>query len=226
MAAQHHVADHGASGTGHTLWSAALAISSHLDDQLDMASTGTNDAAPALGNRTIGCCLELGAGLGLPSIVAARHGVPRVVATDSDQEPDVMEGLEASLQSNLREEVYSKQVCVEGLDWTHPGGDLSSDLGPDLIIASDVIWNATRPSWPGLFDLLNRLRSNKLKKEGERKDPLVLMGYTQRRLDMSVGEERGFFDLVRRSGMQATPIPTAASDNWPLTVVYKLSWTN
>ena len=67
---------------------------------------------------------------------------------------------------------------------------------------------------------------NELKDEKERADPLVLMGYTQRRLDVTVAEEREFFDLVRSSGMQARPMPSAASDNWPLTVVYELGWAH
>ena len=209
------VADHGLSGTGHTLWSAALAISSYLDKELE--NTGPSNA-PMLGNRKIESCLELGAGLGLPSIVATRHGVPRVIVTDTDEEMDVMKGLDESMRCNLSEEQYAKQVSVEALDWCHPREELIEKLGAiDLIIASDVIWKATQPSWQDLFSLLEALRD---KSEIEQRDPLVLMGYTQRRLDMTLKEEQEFFDLVRKSGMQMKPIPSAASDNWPLTVVY------
>ena len=221
------VAGHGVSGTGHTLWSAALAISSYLDANFHVASDAS-DVIPMLGDRKIKNCLELGAGLGLPSIVAARHGVPHVIATDTDTEPDVMKSLEESMRQNVKEEVYSRDVSVEALDWTHPRDEFVQELAPDLIIASDVIWKATRPSWPELFELLNRLRSNLrlLQNENENADPLVFMGYTQRRLDMTVGEEREFFDLIRKNGLQAKPIPSAASDNWPLTVVYELSWVD
>ena len=209
------VADHGLSGTGHTLWSAALAISSYLDKELE--NTGPSNA-PMLGNRKIESCLELGAGLGLPSIVATRHGVPRVIVTDTDEEMDVMKGLDESMRYNLSEEQYAKQVSVEALDWCHPREKLIEKLGAiDLIIASDVIWKATQPSWQDLFSLLEALRD---KSEIEQREPLVLMGYTQRRLDMTLKEEQEFFDLVRKSGMQMKPIPSAASDNWPLTVVY------
>eukprot|EP00563_Minutocellus_polymorphus_P020777 CAMPEP_0197716024 /NCGR_PEP_ID=MMETSP1434-20131217/1066_1 /TAXON_ID=265543 /ORGANISM="Minutocellus polymorphus, Strain CCMP3303" /LENGTH=369 /DNA_ID=CAMNT_0043300323 /DNA_START=494 /DNA_END=1603 /DNA_ORIENTATION=- len=223
------VADHGVSGTGHTLWSAALAISSYLDSQLEndgIASDGSM-YAPTFDNRKIESCLELGAGLGLPSIVAARHGVPRIIVTDTDEEPDVMKSLEESMRHNLNEEQFANQVSVEALDWRHPRDDLMQQFGTlDLIIASDVIWNATRPSWPGLFSILDRLRHNCYKSEdtAEHRDPLLLMGYTLRRLDMTVQEEQEFFDLVRKSGMQAKPMPSASSDNWPLTVIYELSW--
>ena len=222
------VADHGVSGTGHTLWSAALAISSHLDANFHLASADSHSTVPMLGVCKIKSCLELGAGLGLPSIIAARHGVPHVIATDTDTEPDVMKSLEESIRQKMKEEVYLRYVSVEELDWTHPRDDLVQELAPDLIIASDVIWKATRLSWPDLFELLNRLRSNRheMQDETENADPLVLMGYTQRRLDMTVDEEKGLFDLLRKNGMQAKPTPSAASDNWPLTVVYELSWVD
>jgi len=215
------VADHGVSGTGHTLWSAALAISSYLDKEFENTEPGAN--APMLGNRKIESCLELGAGLGLPSIVATRHGVPRVIVTDTDEEMAVMKGLDESMRCNLSDEQYAKQVSVEALDWCHPQEELIEKLGTvDLIIASDVIWKATRPSWQELFSLLEILR-NKSKISAEERDPLILIGYTQRRLDMTVKEEQEFFDLVRKSGMQIKPIQSAASDNWPLTVVYRCS---
>ena len=222
------VADHGVSGTGHTLWSSALAISSYLDANFHVASADSEDTEPILGDRTIKRCVELGAGLGLPSIVAARHGVPHVIATDTDTEPDVMKSLEESMRQNVKEEVYSRGVLVRELDWTYPNDELEQELAPDLIIASDVIWNATRPSWPDLFALLSRLRRNRrqLQDEKDHTNPMVLMGYTQRRLDMTVDEEKEFFDLLRKNGLQAKPIPSAASDNWPLTVVYELSWVD
>lgn len=222
------VADHGVSGTGHTLWSAALAISSHLDASFNVAPKSSDDVAPMLRDDKIKSCLELGAGLGLPSIVAARHGVPHVIATDTDTEPDVIKALERSMCQNLKEEDYERNVSVEELDWTKPRDELVQELAPDLIIASDVIWNATRQSWPDLFALLNRLRSNRRGTEDERKntDPMVLMGYTQRRLDMTVNEEKTFFDLLRKNGLEAKPMPSVASDNWPLTVVYEMSWVD
>lgn len=221
------VADHGVSGTGHTLWSAALAISSYLDANFELAAKDSDDI-PILSNHSVKSCLELGSGLGLPSIVAVRHGVPHVIATDTDTEQDVIRGLQRSIHQNMNEEVFSKNISVEELDWTHPRDELVKELAPDLIIASDVIWKATRPSWPDLFELLNRLRSNlhELEDDKDPTDPMVLMGYTQRRLDMTVDEEKEFFDLLRKNGLQAKPIPNAASDNWPLTVVYELSWVD
>ena len=79
-----------------------------------------------------------------------------------------------------------------------------------------------------VFALLSRLRKNRrqLQDEKDPTNPMVLMGYTQRRLDMTVDEEKEFFDLLCKNGLQAKPIPSAASDNWPLTVVYELSWVD
>jgi len=113
-----HVASDGSDKTGLTLWSSALAMATHLDAHLpslsasapsameDAANTTTtttsnatassndmksnsNDATPAI------TTLELGAGLGLPSIVLARHGnsgdvVRHAIATDCELLPHLI----------------------------------------------------------------------------------------------------------------------------------------
>lgn len=233
------VSDDGASGTGHALWSSALAISSYLDailanDENENDGTGTGNIL----HGNTGQCLEIGAGLGLPTIVVARHGrFEDAIATDTDREPGVLAMLEKNLQSNLDTETYGHHVKVEALDWAEPKEQLLQSLAPDLIIASDLVWNATRPSWPDLFALLNRLRQNyhhlqnntcndtyTCMSQKKKDDPMVLMGYTQRRLDMDERDERKFFDLIRSYGMTAQTIPSAASDHWPLTVIMKLTW--
>ena len=281
------VADHGVSGTGHTLWSSAIAIASYLDKEFggpiimkkmakdqskaksergflwDTTETsydikgnircedpdfrkegGSKIYWPTYKDRRIETCLEIGARLGLPSIVAARHGCEMIV-TDSDAD---MDGLKESVALNLADEYFEPwNVRITPLDWTRPHkyDEAMRDhetrypplfLPPDMIIASDVMWNATRPTWPDFFALLNKMREfchAHYNIDGAavwfsafHEDPVVLLGYTQRRLDMTAKEEREFFDLLRESGMQAKPIPSASSDNWPLTVLYELSWVD
>jgi len=208
--------------------------------------------------------LELGAGLGLPSIVMARHRVQEVIATDYD--PAVLELLEKNLQNNLDQALFDSsssasrlttvtataatpRVTTKPLDWAYPKEEFVEKLAPDVIIASDVIWNATRPIWKDFLSLLCRLRYNYLQKKNRftqdqqqhnvarslllgtdtrfwlSQDPIVLMGYTQRRRDMSIEEERLFFELVRSHGMQVRKLPDVSyNEHWPLTVFLELYW--
>jgi len=249
--------------TGTALWSASLALSDYIDDRC---------GSGAWGSETL-TCVELGAGLGLPSIVAARHGF-RAVSTDGD--PSVLSLLEENLRSNLPEGSTmgaggedGQQVHVELLDWSdfdsskreqdsdrHPvlahleecGG-----RGADLIILSDVVYGATRAGWGPLLRTVNGLRDHRRRRRllasesevppgrasrillddgtvapcGDSKDPLVLLGYTQRRRDMSAEEEGLFFAMVKRAGMEARPIPSRLvphSDERILTTVFELRW--
>ena len=299
-----HVASDGSDKTGLTLWSSALAMATYLDAHLPSLSvsvpaameeaantttTTSNATTSSIDNNNNGnttatpiTTLELGAGLGLPSIVLARHGnsgdvVRHVIATDYD--PAVLRLLKQNIQNNLPSSQSSSSpvsVTIEPLDWSQPDEDIVQQLSPDLIIASDLIWNATRPVWRDLLSLLNRLRynyhqkNNKMHSEGPKRkqrspraffptgafappaatsfsstsssslednssdnpkygyedDPMVFMGYTQRRRDMTVEQESEFFALLQKFGMQARVLPDASFSNehWPLTVLLELYW--
>lgn len=230
------VAPGGKDGTGFTLWSAALAISSYLDTKFATDAEAA-DKSNIIDNNsnctnTWRTSLELGAGLGLPSLVLARHGVQEVVATDKD--PAVLNLLENNLRNNLEAKFFEKQrdqeehpyVSIEALDWANSKEELAQTLAPDVIVASDLIWNATRPVWEDLVSLLCQLRKNyHRQQENQNRDPWVIMGYTQRRLDMTLEEERHFFRLLERFGMEARTLPdTNYSEHWPLTVLMELRW--
>jgi nicotinamide N-methyltransferase len=78
---------------GHHLWNAAIAFASYLD---------SNDGS--ISDKFV---LELGAGGGLPGIVAAQNGATKVVLTDY---PDaaLIENLTYNVQQNVHEEQRSK----------------------------------------------------------------------------------------------------------------------
>lgn len=240
------VSPNGTTGTGFALWSSALAVSEYLDARF------ANDAVPSWKEfvqnaSNTPSCLELGAGLGLPSIVLARHGF-HVVATD--HEPEVLSLLEQNVRVNLQQDDSFRKnathlISVEPLDWARFRERQIAPLAPDLIIASDVIWNGTRPIWRDFLSLLNRLRQNRKRRKDyqtepslislprcdntptPRSDPLVLLGYTQRRLDMTAEEESNFFALLHQYGMHVRILPPDVapySDHWPLTVLMELRW--
>ena len=89
--------------------------------------------------------LELGCGLGVPSLVAARAGAS-VLATDSD--PDALDLLRRNAALN------DTELETARVDWTAPA-DLLDRAPFDLVHAADVIYE--RDSVAPLLELLPRL---------------------------------------------------------------------
>jgi predicted nicotinamide N-methyase len=73
--------------------------------------------------------LELGCGLGLPAIVAARQGF---AATASDYEEDALEGVRYNAARN-----GAATLAVRLVDWRRPPADLGTF---DLVVAADVLY--------------------------------------------------------------------------------------
>ncbi|KAM5530622.1 hypothetical protein V8D89_004424 [Ganoderma adspersum] len=118
----------------HYLWNASVAFASFLDQP---------EHADLYRDRTI---LELGAGSGLPSIVAAKNGAKKVVITDYPDRP-LVDNISLNVKQNI-EGVARKRVVVQGYVWGHPVAPLLEHLpddqperGFDLMILSDLIFN-------------------------------------------------------------------------------------
>jgi predicted nicotinamide N-methyase len=89
--------------------------------------------------------VELGCGLGVPSIAAARGGAD-VIATDGD--------IDALGLVRRNAEANGVQVETAAVDWADP--DELVERGPfDLVLASDVLYE--RPSVAMLLEVLPRL---------------------------------------------------------------------
>jgi predicted nicotinamide N-methyase len=99
------------------------------------------DGMPLRGLRVV----ELGCGLAVPSIVAARAGAS-VLATDSD--PEALELVERNARSN------GVRVKTATADWANPG-ELLGAAPFDVVLAADVLYE--RPSVAQLLSLLPRL---------------------------------------------------------------------
>mmetsp|Transcript_730 Transcript_730/g.969 ORF Transcript_730/g.969 Transcript_730/m.969 type:complete len:346 (+) Transcript_730:94-1131(+) len=227
--------------TGLSLWSAAYVMSHYIDDMWNQEMK--NNEATKKWN-----VLDLGAGLGLCSAVAVKHGM-NVISTDSDPQALVL------LEENLRRNCNDDDGCisVHVLDWiaaaeqdTNPVfEELEKYGGPDLVILSDVIYSATKPAWKALIVLLQKLRSQRMRLQSrntasvERKrcdltntpagDPYVLLSYTQRRRDMSPQDEAEFFTILRNAGMEAVlvqPSQIPNGETYMLTTLLELRWVN
>ena len=98
-------------------------------------------AASVAGKRVV----ELGCGLGVPSLAAARGGAS-VLATDSA--PEALELVERSARAN------GLRVDTARADWSAPDGLVAR--GPfDLVLAADVLYE--EEAVPALLSLLPRL---------------------------------------------------------------------
>jgi predicted nicotinamide N-methyase len=111
------------------LWRSGAALARELDGE------------PLAGQRVV----ELGCGLGSPSLAAARTGAT-VLATD--EAPEALELVARSAEAN------GVHVETAVADWTAPG-ELLERAPFDLVLAADVLYE--RPTVPMLLELLPRL---------------------------------------------------------------------
>lgn len=115
---------------GHYLWNGARYISHWFEENL-----------PAVQDRTV---FELGAGGGLPSIVAAVLGARKVVVTDY---PD--EELLVMIRKNMGESAHlvpppADRIVCEGYEWgedaSHVLAHVAGDGGFDVLVLADLLF--------------------------------------------------------------------------------------
>ena len=132
--------------------------------------------------------VELGCGLALPSIVAARAGAT-VLATDSD--PEAVELVTRNAELN------GVELEAAVVDWTSaPATDELADRGPfDLVLAADVLYE--RPTVARMLELLPRLARAAWIADPSRPTAAVFLDEARRRgwtIDSAV---RGVVDVHR-----------------------------
>ncbi|KAJ6621369.1 putative methyltransferase-domain-containing protein [Mycena sp. CBHHK59/15] len=172
---------------GHYLWNAARAFASYLDHNQELYS-----------NRFV---LELGAGGGLPGIIAAKNGAKHVVLTDY---PDAE--LVANLEYNVQETLpvsLKADVSVQGYIWGHAVQPLLSALptkagGFHLIILSDLVFNHSQ------HDSLLKTCEHAL---APVPDACVLVFYTHHRPHLA-HRDMEFFSKAREQGWTCEEILT------------------
>lgn len=124
---------------GHVLYPAAIALSRFLELHSDVLLR----AETALGRKGKNV-LELGAGGGLPGLVAALEGALHVVISDF---PDIMliRNIESNIESNLDSIKSECTATAAGYTWGRPPTSLLSYLPHsekfDLILLSDLVFN-------------------------------------------------------------------------------------
>ncbi|KAL0952042.1 hypothetical protein HGRIS_008684 [Hohenbuehelia grisea] len=98
--------------------------------------------------------LELGAGTGLLSIVAAKLLNTQSTVVATDYHPDVLANLRANVRTNFPDN--SPSIGVHTLDWESPQyGSEYLDRSFDVILAADVIYHPDHARW--IHDCVARL---------------------------------------------------------------------
>ncbi|KAF9466671.1 putative methyltransferase-domain-containing protein [Collybia nuda] len=168
---------------GNYLWNAARAFASYLDENPELYQ-----------NRSV---LELGAGGGLPSIVAAKNGAQQVVITDYPDD-ELVENMSHNVEANIPIQERS-HISVQGYVWGRPVDSLLSIVknatpGFDLIILSDLIFNHSQHD--ALLTTCESAISLKLNKQPP---PSVLVFYTHHRPHLA-HRDMLFFTKARERG--------------------------
>ena len=103
--------------------------------------------------------LELGAGTGMLSIVAAKllrqqgtegditafQGTAEIIATD--YHPDVLENLSVNVSTNFPGTAAQPPIVVKPLDWENPVYEALFDKPFDIILAADVVYHPNHAEW-------------------------------------------------------------------------------
>jgi len=185
---------------GHYLWNASRAFATYLDAHPELYQ-----------DRSV---LELGAGGGLPGIVAAENGARMVVLTDY---PDatLLENLECNVQKNVSPDLRQR-VHVKGYIWGQAVDPLlqllrtSTHSGSfDLIILSDLIFNHSQHDalLRTCKDALSAKRSASDSQTPGASEPCLLVFYSHHRPHLA-HRDMQFFEKARDCGWRCEEILT------------------
>ncbi|KAI0077623.1 nicotinamide N-methyltransferase [Panus rudis PR-1116 ss-1] len=180
---------------GHHLWNASRAFATYLDLHPELYA-----------DRSV---LELGAGGGLPGIVAALNGAASVLLTDYP-DASLLDNLQHNVDRNIPENKRSR-VKVEGYTWGHSVESLrqlnrrtnGSQDRFHLIIMSDLVFNHSQ------HDALLKTAEESIVpiSDSPTVPPCVLVFYTHHRPHLA-HRDMVFFQKARERGWNCEEILT------------------
>ncbi|KAF8152586.1 nicotinamide N-methyltransferase [Crassisporium funariophilum] len=176
----------------HHLWNAALALADFLDSNPELYR-----------NLSV---LELGAGGGLPSIVAGKNGAHKVVVTDYP-DADLIDNIKHNVTKNVQAH-ESTNIEVQGYIWGKPVDSLLRALPSsakfDLVILSDLIFNHSQHD--ALLKTCELVLSSS-KSDVSSHEPCVLVFYTHHRPHLA-HRDMIFFSKAKELGWHCEEIVT------------------
>ncbi|KAG2067284.1 hypothetical protein BDR04DRAFT_1129677 [Suillus decipiens] len=179
----------------HHLWNAALAFASYIDSNPEIAR-----------NR---CVLELGAGGGLPGLVAVQNGAKKVVLTDYP-EAALIDNLKFNTRQNLSPDEQD-HVETQGYIWGHPVDNIMRALPKDtstgfhLIILSDLIFNHSQHD--ALLKSCDMCLTSRSASDDASTTPCVLVFYSHHRPRLA-DRDLEFFSKAQAAGWVCEEIIT------------------
>ncbi|KAJ3479032.1 hypothetical protein NLI96_g9346 [Meripilus lineatus] len=179
----------------HHLWNASRSIATYLDEHPELYK-----------GRSV---LELGAGGGLPGIVAGKNGASSVVLTDYPDEP-LLENLRCNVSKNFAPDL-AKSVFIQGYIWGHPVKDLlsmsrrDSASGFDVLILSDLIFNHSQHD--SLLKTCDEALAREDTEDKSRPVPCVLVFYTHHRPHLA-HRDMEFFEKAKARGWTCEEVVT------------------
>ena len=188
-------------GTGMVTWGSAFCLSDLLQRGESAAAAIPGFPESLAGARVV----ELGAGLGLLSLVATKLGASRVVATDGST--NVLDLLRNNAKSNLTPEELGR-LEVRQLRWV--AEDETDDLPRDLlaggggggeeeevvVLMADVCYQRNAVAWPALVNTVGALTEEVPGDESQGAKPVVLWAHAARDDESRLESERFERDLL------------------------------
>mmetsp|Transcript_23181 Transcript_23181/g.50884 ORF Transcript_23181/g.50884 Transcript_23181/m.50884 type:complete len:785 (-) Transcript_23181:87-2441(-) len=181
--------------TGVALWEASFVLAEWLARQ--KGGLWDSDLPSLLPRRcrlrdwTKASVVELGAGLGLPSIVASHHGAT-VVATDGDS--TVLRLLKTNVERNLPKAARGAKKLLRASQLLWGDSDAITKLGlkgrPDVVLAADVVYASSSE------ELSTKLIDTMLNLSGP--NTLLIMSNIMRFPHGHKQGEEGFFDACAK----------------------------
>ena len=141
--------------------------------------------------------VEIGAGLGLPSIVAARRLGLKMVATDGDSA--TLDFLRRNAEANATADAALLDVAELRWGAKKPLNAIGLGDKPDVLLASDLVYGNDESKWRALVSTISKLSG--------RHTMVVLANMQRYPLGHPLGEDRFFSIALAEAGFEVSRMP-------------------
>ena len=183
-------------GTGKVTWGSAFVLADLLQ-RSEQVSSFVPEFPDNLQTRSV---VELGAGLGLCSIVCSKVGAKSVVSTDGSE--SILQLLQRNADANLspREQSTLETRQLKWGDAAAAADLLKSEIlatGIDVVLMADVAYQRNAAAWPLLVQTVTTLTEEQnISDASPKRSPVVLWAHAARDDESRVDSDRFRRDLM------------------------------